>query len=119
MDEFCEAWVIMQVAQVGFTCNSADVSRLQIKCFMEILDCIVAPPRSRCTTGKVKPGIALVEGPFRFLCNPDRFSKERLRLRIALLMRKRQPQSLKGGSEFRSGELAFYGKYLPVKCLRF
>src|SRR5215472_630152 len=100
----------MKVVQVGFGCDCADVSRLQIKCFAEIFDCVVASPRNRRTASKVKPGIALVEGPFRLVCNPDRFPKERFGLRIPLLMRKSEPQSLQGGSEFRSGDLAFDGQ---------
>ena len=47
------------------------------------------------------------------MCKPDSFSKERFGLRIALLMGKCEPQSLKSGHEFRSRDLAFGGKYLP------
>src|SRR5215469_6713268 len=110
MDECCETRIIMQVVQVGFRCNGADVSRLPVKRFMQILDCIIAPPRNRSTAGEVKPGIAFVEGPFRLVCNSNRLSKQWFRLRITLLMRKSEPQSLQGGSEFRSGDLAFDGQ---------
>src|SRR5215472_14763596 len=86
---------------------------------MEILYCIIAPLRNRSTTGKIKPGIALVEGPFRFACNSDRFSKERLRLPIALLVGKGETKPLNRGQEFRSGDLTFHGEYLPIEGLRF